>query len=181
MKTYTYVDNSNLYIEGCRVAAVSNGSAKSVVDAINRGILDYGWRLDYGKLHQFLCGTDKSEIGAAKLWGSPPPGDSFWKMVAARGFAHKVYNRSVSGQEKKVDVAIAHAMTKDAYTIIEPDKANAEICLVAGDKDFVPVVEDLRENGFLVHLVFWSHAARELQQLASKFTNLDPFIDHLTA
>lgn len=42
-------------------------------------------------------------------------GDTFWKMVERQGFEVKTYDRSVSGKEKKVDVAIAHAMTKDAY------------------------------------------------------------------
>lgn len=178
MKSYTYVDNSNLYIEGCRVSAVSKGLAKNIFDAMNYGILDHGWQLDYGKLHDFLCGTNKSEIGAARLWGSPPPGDSFWEMVKKKGFDHKIYKRGVSGQEKKVDVGIAHAMTKDAYTII--DKADSEICLVAGDKDFVPVVEDLVAEGFSVDVVFWEQAAQELKDVCSNFTCLNPYLDHLT-
>lgn len=57
MKTYTYVDNSNLFIEGRRVAAVSNGMAPNIYDAMNYRILDHSWDIDYGKLHEFLCGT----------------------------------------------------------------------------------------------------------------------------
>jgi hypothetical protein len=178
MKGYTYVDNSNLYIEGCRVSAVSKGLAKNIIEAMNYGILDYGWHIDYGKLHEFLCGTNKAEIGVARLWGSPPPGDSFWAMVEAKGFEHKIYERGVSGQEKKVDVGIAHSMTKDAYTII--NKADSEINLVAGDKDFVPVVEDLVREGFKVWVVFWRQAAKELIDTSSGFTCLDSYLDHLT-
>ena len=37
---YVYVDNSNLYIEGRRVSAVRNGLARSIVEAMNEGILD---------------------------------------------------------------------------------------------------------------------------------------------
>lgn len=178
MKTYTYVDNSNIYIEGCRVSAVAKGLAKNIFEAQNLGILDYGWNLDYGRLHEFLCGVDKSEIGAARLWGSPPPGDSFWNMVKAKGFDHRIYERGVSGQEKKVDVGIAHAITKDAYTLI--DKHNSEINLVAGDKDYVPVVEDLVGEGYRVSVVFWGQAARELVGVATNFVCLDPHLDFLT-
>ena len=64
--TYTYVDNSNVYIEGQRLAAVKKGMAMDLQDAFYRKIFDFTWNIDYGKLHQFLCG-DKSEIGCAKL------------------------------------------------------------------------------------------------------------------
>ena len=32
------------------------------------------------------CGDD----AVARLWGSPPPGDSFWKMVDKKGFKTSV-------------------------------------------------------------------------------------------
>ena len=128
MKTYTYIDNSNVYIEGSRIAAVKNEMARNIVDAMNNHKTDFSWQLDYGKLHMFLCGNNKNEIGAARFWGSPPPSDTFWKMVKRKGFDVKTYEKS-HGKEKKVDVAIAHRMTKDAYTII--DKTTDEITLVA--------------------------------------------------
>ena len=73
MLTYTYVDNSNVFIEGQRVSAVKLGLARNIWEATQNRIVDHQWQLDYGKLHQFVCG-DRSEIGGAKLWGSPPPG-----------------------------------------------------------------------------------------------------------
>ena len=171
MKIYTYVDNSNLFIEGRRVSAVNQGMAANIVDAMNRGVLDQSWNVDYGKLHTFLCGTNRAEIGAARLWGSLPPSDSFWQMVKSKGFDHKVFDKNFAGKEKQVDVAIAHGMTKDAYTII--DKSCDEITLVAGDKDFCPVIEDLRSEGFHVDVVFWGHAAKELRAAATNFISLD--------
>lgn len=172
MKTFTYVDNSNLFIEGQRVAAVVNGLASNIYDAMNHRILDHSWNVEYGKLHLFLCGTNKSEIGAARLWGSLPPNDTFWDMVKRKGFDHQVFEKNAAGKEKKVDVAIAHRMTKDAYTII--DKTVDEITLVAGDKDFEPVVADLRAEGFKIDVVFWDHAAKELKEAASRFISLNP-------
>lgn len=178
-KIYTYVDNSNVFIEGQRVAAVRSGKALSLEDAIERKVFDFSYKLDYGKLYEYLCGQDQNEIGCAKLWGSPPPSDSFWKMVEYKGFEVKTYSRSISGHEKKVDVAIAHSITKDAYTMSESDKKNCEITLVAGDKDYVPVVEDLVNEGFYVTVVFWGHAAKELKEIASKFFNMDDYFEYL--
>ncbi len=175
-KTYTYVDNSNVFIEGQRVSAVKKGMATDIKDASDRSILDASFRLDYGKLHELICG-DKKDVAAARLWGSPPPGDSFWKMVEAKGFEVKTFDRNQQGKEKKVDVGMAHRVTKDAYTLV--DKANSEITLLTGDKDFVPVVEDLVREGFNVCVAFWGHAAKELRDAASEFFDLDDYVDHL--
>jgi hypothetical protein len=145
MLFYTYVDNSNVFIEGQRVSAVAKRMAFDITDAIDRQIFDFSWQIDYGKLHAYICG-EKHEIGCAKLWGSPPPDDSFWQMVKSKGWDVKTYERSF-GKEKKVDVAIAFAMAMDAPKI---DKAKSEITLVAGDKDFVPAVEGLKAVGYTV-------------------------------
>jgi uncharacterized LabA/DUF88 family protein len=176
MLSYTYVDNSNVFIEAQRVSAIEKGMAVDLYDAIDRRVFDWSYKLDYGKLYEYLCG-DGQEVGCAKLWGSPPPSDSFWEMVKRKGFEVKTYGRSISGKEKKVDVAIAHAMTKDAYTKI--DKKDSEIVLVAGDKDYMPVIEDLKGEGFRVIVVFWDHAAQEVKQAASKFISLNQWINHL--
>ncbi len=178
-KNFTYVDNSNVFIEGSRVSAVVKGlpGAATIIEAMNNRIVDYDWQIDYGSLHQFACG-DPAEIGGAHLWGSPPPGDSFWEMVERHGFKVTTYDRNAAGKEKEVDVAIAHKMTKDAYSgVVTP---RDEMTLVAGDKDYVPMVEDLVANKFVIHVVFWDHAAAELKAVASKFTSLNPYLDFLT-
>jgi NYN domain len=167
MTTYTYVDNSNLYIEGCRVSAVQKGQAKTIGDAIRNGVIDHSWNIDYGKLYAYVCGKDT----VAKLWGSPPPGDTFWKMVGQAGFQTKVYDKNAGNKEKQVDVAIAIAMMEDALTKI--DKNNDDILLVAGDSDYVPIVARLIALGNKVEVAFWGQAARELRETAVNFISLD--------
>lgn len=181
MKTFTYVDNSNVYIEGCRVSAVRKKlpGASTIIQAMNNRVVDMTWQLDYGKLHGFACGDDGASIGAANLWGSPPPGDTFWKMVEQHGFKHVKFERNFAGKEKKVDVAIAHQMTKDAYSGVVK-KGEDEMTLIAGDTDYVPVLEDLKQAGFIVHLVFWDHAGREIKAAATKFVSLNPYFEHLS-
>jgi hypothetical protein len=174
MKTYTYVDNSNVFIEGRRAAAVVNGLAIDIRDAIRRRIFDNSYQIDYGKLHEFICG-DKNEIAVAKLWGSPPPSDSFWNMVESKGFKVKTYERSY-GKEKKVDTAMAYEIGKDLRNI---DKSDAEITIVAGDKDYVPIIEDLANDGYNLCVAFWDHAAEEVKALTPKFLSLNKWMDHL--
>ena len=74
-------------------------------------------------------------------------------------------------------IKVIPAMTKDAYTRI--NKTDSEIVLVAGDKDYMPVIEDLKNEGFRVVVVFWDHAAQEVKQAASKFISLNQWLSHL--
>lgn len=178
MLYYVYVDNSNVFIEGQRVSAVAKGMAPNIYEAMNQRVLDTGWRIDYGSLYDFVCGGDISQVGSARLWGSIPPGDSFWEMVERKGFEVFKFERSPAGKEKKVDTSIAYQLGKDAHTIIDP--THSEITLVAGDKDYVPAVEDLVSDGFRVTVFFWGQAAQELLDVASDYTCLDPYLDLLT-
>jgi hypothetical protein len=72
---------------GGRVSAVRLGMAPNIYDAMNNGIVDNSWNIDYGRLHEFLCGTNQAEIGAARLLGSPPPNDSFWEMITEKSYS----------------------------------------------------------------------------------------------
>lgn len=179
-KQYVYVDNSNVFLEGRRASAVNNRlpGASTIIDAMNNQVLDCSWQIDYGALYQLVCGNP-GQIGAANLWGSPPPGDSFWAMVGDYGFAVRTFDRNYWGKEKQVDVAIAHKMTKDAYSGVVTQGEDT-MTLVAGDNDYVPMIEDLTENGFVVRVVFWDHAATKLKEAAMEFVSLNPYLDALT-
>jgi hypothetical protein len=170
MKLYVYIDNSNLFIEGQRLAAVKVGYATDIWDAMQRNVFDFRWNIDYGKLHSFFSDLG-GELASVKLWGSIPPNDSFWKLVESKGFLVRTFERSPSG-EKKVDTAIVHQITKDVYSGFIP-KAESTIILVAGDKDFVPLIEDLTTEGYSIYIAFWNHCAKELKDKASYFINLD--------
>jgi len=174
-----YVDNSNIFIEGKRAKAVNSGLAMNIYDAMSNRILEQSYKIDFGKLHDFIAGTDRSEIKRCMLFGSrPPSSDTIWDIARSAGFEVITEDRNVANREKKIDTGIVAAMTKDAYTIA--DKENDTITLVAGDADFVPSVRMLVEDGFTVDVAFWGHAARELQDVCSKFVDLNPNIDHLS-
>ena len=97
-------------------------------------------------------------------------------MVERKGFTVKTYQRS-HGKERKVDVAIAYEIAKDSPRI---DKASSEITLVAGDKDFEPVVQGLVSEKYSVIVAFWDHAAQDLKSAATSFFSLNPWLNHLT-
>lgn len=179
MADYIYVDNSNLYIEGRRVAAVSSGAAASIRDAMEYGILEHGYTISFGKLHQFLCGPDRDRnLKRAALFGSrPPPNDSIWGFAERAGFELHLEDRNAKNKEKKIDTGIATLLVKDAYKHGHPGQD--VFVLVAGDSDYVPTILELRKDGYFVEVVFWGHASRELKESASRFINLDEHLEHL--
>jgi uncharacterized LabA/DUF88 family protein len=178
MADYIYIDNSNVFIEGKRVSAVAKGLAMNVYDAMNNRIIDYDYKMSFGRLHEFVVGQDKSKIARAVLFGSrPPPNDSIWKYAEQAGFELVLEDRNVANKEKKIDTGIVSAMVKDAYK--KMDAASDVIVLVAGDGDFVPPVRDLVEDGFQVEVVFWDHVSKELRDTSTRFISLNPHLDYL--
>lgn len=174
---YLYVDNSNVWIEGMHVAAVANGLAPTIWDALENKICDYGWKMDFGKLYEF-AGGNTAEVGRAVLYGSrPPANDSLWSIAKAKGFEVVVYDRNVQNKEKKVDTSIAADMIADSYELMDPKKD--EVTLVSDDRDLVPAVEKLRKRGFKVDVVFWDHASAELKAAASQFISLNQHLQLL--
>jgi uncharacterized LabA/DUF88 family protein len=176
MGEFVYVDNSNVFIEGRRVSAVKRGLAKDIWEALDKGVFDYPYNIDFGKLHAFVAGDDPTQIKRALLFGSrPPPNDSLWKVAERAGFEVVVEDRNVNNKEKRIDTGLVAAMTRDAYT--KADKVEDTITLVAGDGDYVPAVRQLLEDGFKVEVVFWNHASGDLKRTCTKFVNLDPHLE----
>ena len=86
-----------------------------------------------------------------------------------------VFERSASNREKKVDTQLAADVIADSYD----GCSRAETRCVAGDTNYVPVIEKLQARGFSCIVVFWDHASRELKEAASEFISLDPRLDEL--
>ncbi len=176
MANLVYVDNSNVWIEGMHVAAVENGKAPDVLSAIQNKNCDYDWKIDFGKLFQFVAG-DKSDVKRAALFGSrPPKNDSLWNIARDRGFEVIVHGRNVVNREKKVDAEIVTQIMADSYTKYEKGD---EFVLVAGDGDYIPTVEHLVEREIKFIVIFWNHANRELKKACSEFVSLNQYLNHL--
>jgi len=178
MAYFIYVDNSNLFIEGKRVSAVVRGLAMNIYDAMTNRIIDYDYTISFGRLHEFVVGTDQTQIARAVLFGSrPPPNDSIWKYAKSAGFELVLEDRNIANKEKKIDTGIVSAMVRDAYK--RADLAKDTLVLVAGDGDFVPAVRDLVDDGFRVEVIFWDHISKELKETASSFISLNEHLEFL--
>ncbi len=178
MAKFIYVDNSNVFIEGQRKAAVVNGSALDIDDAIRRQIFDSSYRLDFGKLHHFASKNGAPDARRAVLFGSrPPPNDSLWEVAKSAGFELVIEDRTISNKEKKIDTGIVMAMCEDAFT--SADSSTDQLVLVAGDGDYVPAVRGLMKHGFTVIVIFWGHASQELKRVCSNFIEMDPHFEDL--
>ena len=179
MRLYVYVDNSNVWIEGTRLSAVRQGMATDIRDAMARNVTDHSWSYDFGKLYQAVSSSASASIGRASLFGSRPPrNDSLWELARRKGFEVQVFDRNVANKEKEVDVAIATQIMADSY---ERMQSGDKVVLVAGDRDYLPVIESLRTRRLGILVAFWDHAtARELKTPAADFFAFDGLFDFLT-
>jgi uncharacterized LabA/DUF88 family protein len=150
LANFLYVDNSNVWIEGMHVSAVRKGMAPDIWAAMEHKIVDYGWKIDFGRLYEFAGGE---AAGCANLYGSrPPANDSLWLVPKSKGFVVTVHDRNASNREKKIDTTIARDIMKDSYERMKPGQD--VVTLVAGDGDYVPVVEDVVRRGIQFDVSF---------------------------
>lgn len=169
--THILIDGSNLYIEGQRLSSFqSTPAAVREASIYDHQRFDFQFRLDLNRLIGFLRGSG-SDDPRPKLFGSHSENSPvFFSAAVAAGFEPVLFERNAKNREKQVDVALAvEAMDLAARAVPERDR----FVLVAGDSDYLPLVQRLRARGFEVELVFWGHAARELVEAASRFVNLD--------
>jgi hypothetical protein len=176
---FTYVDNSNVWIEGQRIQAVKRGLAHDVRDAMDRNV-GAPWAYDFGRLYEPVC-PPRAQVGRSILLGSrPPPNDSVWERAHAEGFEVEVFNRNVANKEKQVDTSIVTTMLDDSYQHMKPDRGDTAV-LVAGDGDYVPSVKSIQKRCLHAWVVFWKHAtSRELRETAHHFSEHDQCFDYLT-
>lgn len=88
-----------------------------------------------------------------------------------------MFDRNASNREKKIDTQIASDVIEDSYEWMK--EGRDEVRLVAGDADYVPVVEKLQRRGLPCVVVFWEHASRELKDASNEFLSLDMHLEAL--
>lgn len=171
-----YIDCSNLFIEAQKVSAVARGLAPNLA-AVNHGQLaNHAYRLDFRRLMALLQQVE-DPVRAAVFGSITDANESLWSHAQAAGFEVQVVERGATGKEKRVDTGVVTRICRDAYLLARPEQDR--ITLVAGDGDYEPMVRQLVADRFQVTLLYWAHASRELQQAASQFHALDPYIADL--
>lgn len=164
---YVFIDDSNLWIEGQK----AQGRKLKDTD------IDPRYRIDLGKFLKTVLRKNGKErsITNAFLYGSiPPPNDSVWTAAKKKNYKVEVFERSVKGKEKKVDVALATDITKVAMQkqLSEPGSESVFI-VVTGDKDLIVPIELALESHISVELWAWEFSmAREFRQKANEENKL---------
>ncbi len=150
---HLFIDNSNVFIEGQRVARETFHYDDPLV---------LRFRINYGGLLEFIRKGRKLE--EAVLVGSrPPPNDALWNRLKTLGIEPRIFDRSIyTGKEKRVDAEMTNAI-RDT---LEDNREPGTIALVAGDQDYVPTLERCRRKKWAIELYFWEQAAAALKQLS---------------
>jgi uncharacterized LabA/DUF88 family protein len=176
MARYLYVDNSNLFIEARKLAAVQGGMVGSMREAQAVRAMDNTYNIDYSRLLALLA--DGHAVGRAVLFGSKVTADrAIWDHAEAAGWEVFSFERNFKNKEKKIDIAVVTEMILDAFK--RTLKSKDQIVLVAGDSDYLPAVARLTQEGYVVLVYFWSQAAHELKQVATEFIRMDDFLGDL--
>jgi hypothetical protein len=175
-----FCDVSNILAGGAQVAAARSGHAPTPQSAAAAGIADFSFRVDTTWLYQFVLGTDASVNARAFCFGSRKVDsvDQYaWEAWRRSGWEPSVFLRSCSGREKQVDTALALGMFEEVV-LSGYSPADVEVTLVAGDGDYVPVLEKLAHRGFAIDVVCWEHVtAPSLRKLARRFIALDEYFE----
>jgi len=161
---YLFVDNSNVWIEGKRVAGKIFGEDKR--DA---------WRLDFGKLLRFV-GSGRT-VYSARLYGSkPPPNDSVWAKAEQRGFVPTILERNARNKEKGVDAELI----MDVMETLTETPTKGILAIAAGDGDYHTVPKRAQKYGWDLEFYFWGHAAQSVRTaVPARFVDLDPHIEKI--
>ena len=155
---------------------MARGWACSLAEVNQHGCIDFGYRFDFHRLMALL--REVQDPVRAAVFGSITDGnETFWPHAEAAGFEVRVVERGADGREKRVDTGVVTRVCRGAYLLGQPGRDH--ITLVAGDGDYEPMVRQLVQDGFKVTLLYWSHASRELQAVASRFYPLDAYLQEL--
>ena len=169
---YTFVDNSNVLIEGRRFSEMKR-KGRSTLSAFK----DDHYEIDWGKFLYLL--KEKDSRGLAEvpiLYGSRPPAeDSVWNRIREDGFDVKVFDRNIRNKEKGVDMEMGMDIAELLHTVKPP----RVMIVAAGDADYVPAIERAKSKGWPVEVWFWSNAAGDLKKAATRFCPLDQHLDFL--
>jgi uncharacterized LabA/DUF88 family protein len=145
------VDNSNVFIEGRKFSARRKGVRRQTLE--ERDPQDPSWRVDFGKLLEFLA-EGRTIIAAILVGSTPPSNDSVWTAAKLNGFRVITHDRGYSGQEKAVDTEIV----AQGAEIICDQKTPGVVVLASGDRDFLPLVRLAQRRQWVVEMCSFSNA-----------------------
>ena len=171
-KFHLFVDNSNVKIEGARLAHAKRtnyGQRGTQVDNV--------YEIDWGKFLYLVKSRGGARMMAQLpvLYGSrPPPDDTVWQQIRSEGFDVKLFDRNIRDKEKGVDMEMGMDVIERMYEHPEPET----LVIAAGDADFVGMVERAKKRKWNVEVWFWGNASHDMKDAAT-FVDLDKAFEYL--
>lgn len=153
---FIYVDNSNIWIEGKKLAAKQQKL---------RCVEDPRMRLDIGKVADVVA--NGRHVAWRVLYGSePPPLDTVWNKISELGWNVITKKRSTfQNTEKQVD----QQLVADIVALVcDKDIVKGKIAIISGDADVIPAIRK-GEGCWSFEIWMWESAiSTELKDLAVK-------------
>ena len=116
-KIHMFVDNSNVKIEGARLAYAKRYKGGS------RGTeVDNSYEINWGKfLHLVKSRGNRLSAQVPVLYGSrPPPDDTIWTKIRNEGFDVRLFDRNIHDKEKGVDMEMGMDFVERIMTVNLP-------------------------------------------------------------
>jgi hypothetical protein len=170
-----YVDNSNIFIEGQRIAETLISEDR------------YSFRLHFRNfINLAIHGRELRKV----VWGGsiPPPEDSVWKYLESIGVKPELIPRSPSGENDTVDSRIQLKMHRHARKY--QDQPGTMVVATGdgkgyGSEDgFLYDLEGFLERGWEIEVMSWEHSChgklKEFAQKNGKFVSLDAYYKEIT-
>ena len=170
-KLMAFVDGTNLLTEmGKKIGAsysaytpsdeVISLGAMIVNEFLNKRLCFEVSVTDYTRLRKYWFGSYQ---------GSPEGLLNLKTMLRKREYEPMIYQKFKGGREKKVDIAVAKEMLINAF------HHNYDIALlVAGDEDYVDLVQDLKRYGvFVIGAFFPQGRSPDLELACDRFCTLE--------
>ncbi len=164
---HLFIDNSNIFIEAQRVARNKFYYDDELVVRL---------RICYGSLLEVI--RQSRTLKETVLVGSrPPQNDALWEKLKELQVEPRIFDRSPSGKEKRVDAELTNAI-RDT---LEDNPTPGIIAIVAGDQDYVPTLNRCVKKNWKVEIYFWDQASSELKSLPNtNFISLDEYFEKIT-
>ena len=168
---HVFVDNTNVFLEGRRASAIRLGLPASNKDPY--------YVIDYGKL-LYVVQDGRHLASIPRMYGSePPPNDTVWDRIRDDGYDLTVFKRNFFGKEKGLDMELGLSINDLVHESRAQGAQPGTVCIVAGDADYVRVVERLRKAKWTAEVWYWNNAAGDLKAAANRFESLNKHIDFI--
>ncbi|KAL9956978.1 hypothetical protein ACROYT_G038549 [Oculina patagonica] len=172
---FIYVDDSNMWIEAKKLAAV-----KSKLKCVE----DPRTRLDIGKVTDVVASG--RDVAWGTLYGSEPPAiDTVWQKIRDHGWKVVTNKRSTyTNKEKQVD----HQMVADITALVsDRSVVKGKVVMVSGDADMIPAIKESLKSKWSIEIWMWeSGISNSLRKLSKdnpeclKISELDSMLEVVT-